>query len=193
MKKLTFSVCILASAMVLQSCVPVAVAGAGAKAAELGGQDRPIGQGIDDLAVETKINKRFFDKDVNDLFHNVDVDVINGRVFLTGNVKQPETAIQAVGETWKVKGVTEVVNEIQVENTSGITDAARDIWIENQIAARMLFTKGIKSANFTIEAVNGVVYILGSARDEAELRRVTDIASRTKYVTQVISHVRVGG
>lgn len=190
MKKILVGSAIL-SALMLQSCVPVAVAGAGAKAVQVGAQDRTVGRGLDDLTLETRINKRYFDKDVNDLFHNIDVDVVDGKVFLTGNVKKPETAILAVAEAWKVSGVKEVVNEIQVDDTSGTVDAAQDVWIEGQIATRMLFTKGIHSANYTVECVNGIVYLMGSARDEAELRRVTDIASRTKYVKQVISHVVV--
>jgi osmotically-inducible protein OsmY len=190
MKKILLGSAIL-SALMLQSCIPVAVAGAGTKAVELGTQDRTVGQGLDDLTLETKINKRYFDKDVNDLFHNIDVDVVDGKVFLTGNVTKPETAILAVAEAWKVSGVKEVVNEIQVEDASRTADAAQDVWIEGQIATRMLFTKGIRSANYTVECVNGIVYLLGTARDDAELRRVTDIASRTKYVKQVISHVVV--
>lgn len=191
MKKILVISGILANLLLLQGCLPVAVAGAGAKAAELGTQDRTVGEGLDDLTLETKINKRFFDKDVNDLFHNIDVDVIDKRVYLTGNVKSPETIIAAVNEAWKVPGVTEVINEIQAEDKSAVIDSAQDVWIESQIATRMLFTKGIRSANYTVECVNGIVYLMGTARDEAELRRVTDIATRTKYVKQVISHVRM--
>jgi osmotically-inducible protein OsmY len=174
------------------ACIPTAIVGGGAKTAELATQDRTLGEGFDDLALETRINHRFFDKDVNDLFKNVDVDVVESKVFLTGSVMKPDTAINAVTLAWQERGVKEVVNEIQVNDKSDITDATVDVWIEGQIATQMLFTKRIRSANYTVEVVNSTVYLMGNAQDEAELRRVTDIASRTKYVKEVISHVRVG-
>lgn len=180
---------LVAGCWLLQGCVPVAVVSAGSAGAELGMQDRTLGRSLDDVALKAAISKRFFDKDVNDLFKNVEVDVIEARVFLTGGVKTTETEINAVNLVWQVKGVKEVINEIQVDDKSGLIDYARDAWIQRQIGAQLLFTKGIRSTNYTIECVNGVVYLMGLAYDETELGKVSTIASRTKYVKQVVSHV----
>lgn len=174
----------------LQACVPAAigVASAGVAGTELGMQDRTVGRSIDDLALKAQISKKFFDADINDLFKNVEVDVIEARVFLTGGVKSMDTAIRAVTLAWQVNGVKEVVNELKVDD-SGIVDYAQDAWIQRQIGTQLLFTRGIRSTNYTIECVGGVVYLLGIAQNEEELRKVTSIASRTKYVKEVVSHV----
>lgn len=180
---------LVASCWLLQGCAPVAIVSAGTAGAELGMQDRTVGRSFDDLALKAAVSKKFFDKDINDLFKNVEVDVIEARVFLTGSVKTTETEINAVNLAWQVPRVREVINEIQVDEQSGIVDYARDAWIQRQIGAQLLFTKGIRSTNYTIECVGGVVYLMGLAYDQIELDKVTQIASRTKYVKQVISHV----
>jgi len=97
--------------------------------------------------------------------------------------------MKAVDMAWKVNGVKEVINEIQVENTSDVIDAAKDVWIETQIEGELLLTKGIHSSNYNVECVNGIVTLMGIAQDDTELSKVTDIASHTSGVKQVISHV----
>lgn len=177
--------------LILNACAPAAigVVSAGVAGTELGMQDRTVGRSLDDLALKASISKKFFDADINDLFKNVEVDVIEARVFLTGGVKSMDTTIRAVTLAWQVNGVKEVINELKVDENSGIIDYARDAWIQRQIGTQLLFTKGIRSTNYTIECVGGVVYLLGIAQNEEELRKVTSIASRTKYVKEVVSHV----
>ena len=180
----------LFSILLLTSCGPISsTLGAIGKGVQLDRQDRTAGMALDDLTVETTINHRFFRTDVNDLFKNVDVDVIEGRVFLTGNVNHYESMVKAVDLAWEVHGVREVINEIQVENTSDITDAAQDVWIELQIEGELLITKGIISPNYNVECVNGIVTLMGVAQSDAELQLVTNIASRTAGVKKVVSHV----
>lgn len=159
------------------------------KAAHLNGQDRTLGGAVDDAVIETTINHRYFRTDVNDLFKNVDADVIEGRAFLTGNVDRHESMVRAVDLAWEVQGVREVINEIQVENTSDVIDAAQDLWIETQIQGELLITQGIKNSNYNVEAVNGIVTLMGIAQNHAELDKVAQIAARTANVTQVVSHV----
>lgn len=186
MKKI---IALMMSGYLLQACVPAAIVSAGTAGAEIGMQDRTVGRSLDDLALKASVGKKFFDKDINDLYKNVEVDVIEARVFLTGSVNKTTTEIEAVNLAWQVPRVKEVINEIQVDEQSGLFDYAKDAWIQRQIGAQLLFTKGIRSTNYTIECVNGVVYLMGLAQDENELRKVSDIASRTKYVKEVVSHV----
>ncbi len=171
------------------ACTPTIVASGAATAGVTAVQERSVGGAVDDATIRLKLNHLFLQKDVNDLFKNVGTAVIEGRVLLTGNVERPETAIEAVRLAWQVHGVREVINEIQVNNKSGFTDYARDLWIAAQIKGTMFFTKGIMSINYNVESVNGVVYLIGIAQSEEELRKVTHIARTTKYVKQVISHV----
>ena len=181
---------LLASLLLLSGCGAVGITMATiGKGVQVGNQSRTAGTAIDDLTIETTINHRYFRQDLNDLFQNVDADVIEGRVFLTGNVKQHATMLKAVNLAWEVQNVREVINEIQVENTSDVADAARDIWMELQIEGELLITKGIISPNYNVESVNGIITLMGIAQSDAELHKVTDIASRTAGVQQVLSHV----
>ena len=95
----------------------------------------------------------------------------------------------AVRLAWTVKGVREVIDEIQVNDKSGLADFARDSWIGAQIRSRLLLEKNLRSVNYSVEAVNGVVYLMGIAQDQNELDKATYIASTTAYVKQVVSHV----
>ena len=97
--------------------------------------------------------------------------------------------VRAVDHAWEVKGVREVINEIQVENKSDITDAAQDIWIELQAEGELLITEGVQSTNYNVECVNSVVTLMGIAQSEQELSLVTNLVSRTAGVTKVVSHV----
>ncbi len=183
-------IAISSSLLILASCSPVSTTiSTISRGARVTSQDRTIGMAVDDLTIETTINHRFFRTDVNDLFKNVDADVIEGRVFLTGNVNNHVSMVRAVDLSWEVQGVREVISEIQVENTSNITDAAQDIWIELQIEGELLITKGIRSTNYNVEAVNGIVTLMGIAQNEQELNLVANLISRTAGVKKVVSHV----
>lgn len=180
---------VTASAFALQSCAAVVttgVAGTGVTVA----QERSVGGAVDDTIIFSAIKGNYLKKDVDNLFVGVSVVVIEGVVMLTGTVKDPDTAIEAVTLAWQVEGVREVINELQVTDKSGITDYAKDLWIAKQIETRLLFGKHIRSINYNIEVVNGVVYVMGLAQSEDEFSRVMNVARTTKHVKQVISHVR---
>ena len=179
---------VLLSSVALNGCLPLFVAGAGTTAT-VASQERSVGGAVDDTGIKLGINNKFIQKDAKDLFRNVAVRVAEGRVLLSGNVDKPESKIDAADLAWHVKGVREVINEIQVNDQTGVMDYTKDAWIANQIRTRFLLEKNLRSVNYSVEAVNGVVYLLGIAQDQAELDKATYIASSTSSVKQVISHV----
>lgn len=179
-----------ASALMNSGCVPFAAAGAGTAGVTVA-QERSVGQAVDDTGIKLTIINKFAQQETKDLLVHVDVKVVEGRVLLAGNVKTPDLTVKAVELAWMAEGVKEVINEIQVEDKSGLADYARDTWISTQIESRLLLTKGIRSINYNIETVNGVVYVIGLAQDQFELNSVMLIARTTRYVQQVISHVRL--
>lgn len=182
----------------LLSCVPLLAACnelIGTAATSVGvaaAEERSIGTIVDDKTISADITHRFIQSDVNDLLVNVDIRVQEGRVLLTGVADKQETAVEAVRLAWLAKGVREVINEIKTarENTSSVA-YAEDQWIETQIETRLLATKGIMSINYTVEVVDKVVYLLGIAQNEQELKNVAYISSITKGVQRVVSYVRV--
>lgn len=151
-------------------------------------QERSIGDAVDDLTIRAELNQLFFEDNV-DLLQSVSFNVIEGRVLLKGAVKKQEDRIHALELAWKASGVREVINEIQVTDQGGIVNYARDTWISTQLRAEILFDKDVLSINYNLETVNGVIYLVGIAQDQAELDKVVDHARRIENVKQVVSHV----
>lgn len=176
----------------LTGCVPAIGLGAYETATVIR-EDRTTGTVIDDATINTTLQHRYFQKDIDNLFADVDVTVHEGRVLLTGVVEKQETVVDAVRMAWNVSGVKEVINELQSSQPTNLKQRSKDIWTSTHIRGRLLVTKGIKNLNYNIETVNSVVYILGVAQDKTELGHVTNIASRTKGVKKVVSHVRIKG
>lgn len=174
----------------MSGCFPLLVAG-GSETAAVVAQERSVGSAVDDAGILLQIKNKFANQDYKDLLVNVEVKVVEGQVLLTGNVDKAESKVEAVRLTWLVPGVREVVDEIQISDKSGFWNYTRDVWISTQIRTRLIATKDIRSINFSIITVNQVVYIMGIAQDQAELDRVTYIASTTSYVQRVVSYARL--
>lgn len=161
-----------------------AVATGGAAAVE----ERSIGNVVDDLTIRAELNQLFFE-DNFDLLQSVSFSVIEGRVLLKGSVKTQEDRIRGLELAWQASGVREVINEIQVTDQGGIVNYARDTWISTQLKAEILFDRDILSINYNVETINGIIYVVGIAQDQAELDKVVDHARRIENVKQVVSHV----
>jgi osmotically-inducible protein OsmY len=178
------------SCLALNGCV-VAVVGAGAAA---GGytmaQERGPEGTIDDAAIKTRINARWLDSDAA-IAKYVDLNVFEGRVLLTGDVPNPTLRDEAVAQAWKTDGVKEVINEIHLGDSSTIGTTAQDNWIQTRLRTELTFDGNVKSLNYTIETVDGVVYVLGVAGSQDELNRVLSHARTMRGVQRVVSYVRI--
>lgn len=128
---------------------------------------------------------------VPDIADRLDVSVSNGRALLTGRAATPDQRVQAVRLAWQVDGLREVINEIQVDDQSTLTDGATDSWIHAQMRSRLLFDSGIRSLNYTVVVVNQTLYLMGQADSQAELDRVLGHARAVPRVRQVVNHVRL--
>jgi osmotically-inducible protein OsmY len=176
-------------ALVVSSCAG-AFTGAGAAAGVTIAQERTIGQAVDDKSIQFQINEGLFRLD-HKLFGQVDVEVIEGRVLLTGSVTTPDSRISAARMTWKINGVREVLNEIQVTDRGGLVDYFKDAKITTQLRYLMLRDKEINDINFSVETVNGVLYLMGISTSRAELDKLTNHARNINGVVKVINHVRI--
>jgi len=114
-------------------------------------------------------------------------------VLLTGDVPNPEMRVDAVRLAWQADGVRQVINEIKVEGGGGVTGYVSDSWITSNIRTKMTFDKYVQSINYSVETVDGTVYLMGIAQDQKELDRVIDYARNAKYVKNVTSYVRLRG
>ena len=183
-----YSVAFLLLAAGLSGCVGLAV-GAGATAGTAAMQDRGLGGVIDGTVIHGKITSAYLANDVK--FKLIAAKVHEGRVLLTGTVRKPEDRIEVVRHAWKVKGVKTVINEIRVEDDSGVLDLARDKWVSAQLRLKITFDAKIKAINYAIDTVNGTVYLMGVAQNERELALVRNHARSLEYVRRVVSHVRI--
>lgn len=178
-------------ALLLGGCVGVA-AGVGATAGVAAYQERGIEAAAIDLNLEAEIVKLWLQKDET-LTLKLGVEAYEGRILLTGVVEDPQMQADAVRLAWKVVGVKEVINEIQVTSDSGMVDLARDSWITTQLKSKLTLDNKVLAINYAIETVNGIVYLIGIAQNQGELDRVIAHSRTISYVRQVISHVRVKG
>lgn len=178
-------------AAALSGCSPAGMAvGAAATAGTTASQERPISKAVSDAAIRSEINYKWGTHDLA-LYRKVSLSVIEGRVVLTGSVINPQTRIDAARIAWQAHGVKEVINEIQVENWSGVMDRGRDEWIQAKIKSRLTLDSGVMSINYSIDCVNGTVYVMGIAQSQDELDRVINHIRDTAYVRSVVSYVRL--
>ena len=180
-------VLLLAGSLSLSACGELLI-GAAATTGVAIAEERSVGDAVDDLTIRAELNHLFF-RDNVELYRDVSFSVVEGRVLLKGTVSTPENRIHALRIAWRAAGVREVINEIQVTDDSGILDYARDTWISAQLKAKLLVDGDVRSINYSVETVNGTVFLLGIAQDETELARVTEHARDIEDVKRVVSHV----
>lgn len=173
----------------LNGCVGLAVGG-GAAAVNAASQERGLKGAVNDTVIKAKITDLWlrFDKE---LFASVGLQVVEARALLTGRVDKPQTRLDAVRLAWKVSGVREVINEINITKQGEGSTFVRDTWITTQLKSKILFDRDIESINYSIETVGGVVYLMGIAQNQEELGRVTNHARNQSHVRRVVSHVRL--
>ena len=178
---------LLIGSLALSGCAELIV-GAAATTGIAIAEERSVGDAVDDLTIRAELNHLFLQEDV-ELYQNVSFTVLEGRVLLKGSVPTPEVRIQALRVAWQAAGVNEVINELQVTDEGGVLDYARDTWISAQLKTRLLVDSEVLSINYSVETVNGTVYLIGIAQDEEELVRVTEHARDIDGVKRVVSHV----
>ncbi len=164
--------------------------GAGATLGVAAVQERGIKVRAEDLKIEALVIEQFIKTDLK-LATTIGVEVYEGRVLLTGASKKTKITDTAIKLVWKINGIKEVINEIQVGRSSNVSSFAQDAWITAQIKSNMTFDTSIYSINYTIETVNSTVYLIGIAQNKIEHDRVKQHAAKIKFVQNVISHVRI--
>ena len=173
----------------LHGCAQVAMGGA-SKTILITKEDRSIGTYVDDTLIKAQLKNQYFSTNET-IFFNVDVEVNEGRVLLTGTVEKSDLRIEATRRAWGIDGVTSVLNELQVSNSDSILDYADDLVISTKIRAKMLLDSNINNLNFSIETVNGIVYILGIAQNQKEVESILAIINSVYGVEEVIDYIRI--
>lgn len=177
----------------LSGCLPVIFTGAAGSVVELA-KDRKAGDALTDVRISTAIKGQLVKKGFRALYTKIKIEVIQGRVLLTGVIEKEEDAITAVQVAWEQEGVIEVINELTVNKSSrkfNLVQYTRDTMITSQIKSKTFMNRDIKFVNYTVITLNDVVYLFGIARSEEELEKVAAIAAGIHGVEKVVSHVKV--
>jgi osmotically-inducible protein OsmY len=185
-------VLILALPVVLGGCPVAIVAGLGAAggAGYAANQERGAGGTVDDLTIKTNIQSAWLK--TNPLMQtDLNVTVYEGRTLLTGTAPTPEFKAQAKEVASRVPGVRAVYDEIEVAPGESAWDSAKDTWITSRVRTELTFNPNVRSVNYTIETANKSVYLIGSARSQAELDVATTVARTTPDVKRVVSYVEI--
>ena len=145
---------------------------------------RTIGMQIDDTIMQKNLSARLALKDKK-YFLRVQTEVIDGRIFLSGKVDEPEEKIKITKMAWETKGVRSVKNAITIKGQSSFKNTAKDILITSQLRSALIFNKKTKSRNYTLETINKNIYIFGIAMDKEEKDEVVNEANKIFDVNEV--------
>ena len=165
----------------------LAAAGAGGYAA---GHERGIGGAVSDLQIETDVENALASTGPG-LHEGVTTTVFQGRVLLTGQVATPRMKASTVEVVSRVPGVGALYDQIEVAPPRDAWAVSKDAWITARIRSELMLDPDIRSTNYTIDAENGSVYLIGSARSQAESELATRIARYIPGVKRVVSYVEL--
>mgnify|MGYP001347831101 FL=1 len=171
--------------LLLVSCTSVGRFGTGV---DITFDPRTIGMQIDDTIMQKNLNARLALTDKK-YFLSIQSEVIDGRIFLSGKVDEPEEKIKITKMAWETKGVRSVKNAISIKGQSNFKGTAKDILITSQLRSALIFNKKTKARNYTLETINKNIYIFGIAMDEEEKSEVINEANKIYDVENVIPSI----
>ena len=146
---------------------------------------RTVGMQIDDTIMQKNLIARLTLLEKK-YFMSIQVEVLDGRIFVTGKVDKPEEKIKITKMAWETKGVRSVKNAIEIKGKSSFKISAGDVLITSQLRSAIIFNKKIKSSNYTLETINKKIYIFGIAFNEDEREEVIKEAKSIYDVKKVV-------
>ena len=176
---------IILIAIFLHSCSPMGRFGTGV---DITFDPRTIGMQIDDTIMQKNLVARLSLSEKK-YFLKIQVEVLDGRIFLSGKVDEPEEKIKITKLAWETKGVREVKNAITIKGHSNFKQTAKDILITSQLRTALIFNKKTKARNYTLETINKKIYIFGIAMDNEEKKEVLLEAEKIYDVEKVIPSI----
>ena len=149
---------------------------------------RTIGMQIDDTIMQKNLSARLAISDKK-YFLSIQSEVLDGRIFLSGKVDEPEEKIRITKMAWETNGVRSVKNAITIKGQTNFKSTAKDILITSQLRTALIFNKKTKSRNYTLETVNKNIYIFGIAMNKEEKKEVINEANKIYDIKEVIPSI----
>ena len=178
---------LMTSLLALSACAP-AIVGVGTAAVAASSTEKGFSTSVADGVIKTKLADKFLRTDV-ELVEKVSIAVNEGAVLLTGTISTQEKKINATRLAWEIKGVREVVNEVNVTDSASLKTRAKDFAAAAQLRLKIIGDGEVSSLNFSIDVVNGVVYLSGDASTDEERARVVSHASELRFAKKVVNYI----
>ena len=149
---------------------------------------RTIGMQIDDTIMQKNLSARLALSNKK-YFLSIQSEVLDGRIFLSGKVEEPEEKIKITKMAWETKGVRAVKNAISIKGQSNFKSTAKDVLITSQLRSALIFNKKTKARNYTLETINKNIYIFGIAMNAEEKKEVINEASKIYDVEEIFPSI----
>lgn len=180
---------VLGLMVVVCGCAPVLIGGGAAGGYKVGTDERSVDRMFDDVGISTAV-KAELARDSVMAAYEIDVDVVEGYVTLTGVVKTRTMADRAVKIAQSVNGVKGVRDNLQIGEET-IAGSVNDAWISSKIKSKLIAEPGIRSLNIDVDVHRGVVTLTGLLSDNAQKRRAIAVAQGTEGVVEVVDNLTV--
>ncbi len=169
-------------------CVGVSSKGIFGTGVSVAFDPRSVGTQIDDSIMEKSLSAKILLEEKSHFF-SVKSKVLDGRIFLTGKVDDPEQKLKLTKIAWETQGVRSVRNDIKVKEEFNFKQSAKDILITSQLRTALIFNKKIKATNYQIDTYKKKIYIYGIALKPEEKQLVIDEAKQILDVRDVIASI----
>ena len=174
--------------LILSGCVGSASKGVFGTGVSIAFDPRSLGTQIDDSIMQKNLITRLTLKEKS-YFLKIKTKVLDGRIFLTGNVDDPEEKLQITKLAWETEGVRSVRNDIKIKEKFNFKRSAKDILITSQLKTAMIFNKKIKASNYNVDTYKKKIYIYGIALTSDEKKEVIDEAKQILDVEDVVASI----
>tara|TARA_B110000003_G_scaffold222477_1_gene222659 strand:+ start:460 stop:1053 length:594 start_codon:yes stop_codon:yes gene_type:complete len=149
---------------------------------------RSIGTQIDDSVMQKNLTARLIMKDKNYLL-SINTKVLDGRIFLTGKIDDPEEKLQITKLAWETKGVRSVKNDIKIKEDFNFKQSAKDLLITSQLRTALIFNKNVKAINYQIDTYKKKIFIYGISLTVEERKEVINEAKEILDVEDVVASI----
>jgi len=149
---------------------------------------RSLGTQIDDSVMQKNLSARLVLKEKSYLIH-IGTKVLDGRIFLTGRVNDPEEKLQITKLAWETKGARSVKNDIKIKEDFNFKQSAKDILITSQLRTALIFNKKVKATNYQIDTYKKKIFIYGISLSAEERKEVIIEAKEILDVEDVIASI----
>jgi len=174
--------------LVFTGCVGVSSTGIFGTGVSVALDPRSLGTQIDDSVMQKNITARLALRDKSYLL-SIKTKVLDGKIFLTGKVNDPEEKLQITKLAWETKGTRSVKNDIKLKEDFNFKQSAKDLLITSQLRTALIFNKKIKATNYQIDTYKKKIFIYGISLTVAERKEVVDEAKEILDVEDVITSI----